>query len=178
MVFCCNFPSDCPRTSAINGLGCHVVDSHSWSTSSATPRISIVLYSHHYRWTVHCFAQDGCIFCVASRVWIVFIQTIAPTPQNKQTLWNSFHQINRWSNRFRQTNRQKPFYYSQFFTHSMRLWPRKNKACWEYLLWFELFSSDRSIKASFYNVRPLQRQRGVCICSQNTNSSPLSRKLR
>ena len=34
---------------------------------------------------------------------------------------------------------------------------------------FELFSADRSIKASLYNVRPLQRQRGVCICSQNTN---------
>ena len=39
----------------------------------------------------------------------------------------------------------------------------------KFALRFELFSANRSIKASLYNVRPLQRQRGVCICSQNTN---------
>ena len=43
------------------------------------------------------------------------------------------------------------------------------KALRKFALRFELFSANRSIKASLYNVRPLQRQRGVCICSQNTN---------
>ena len=137
---------------------------------------------------LHCFLFSSVLFAdctfliIIVRPVIVFQCIFCQSPSSVQSFpfkqLHRLNKINRRSQSFHQINSRpnsnsnhKPI--PHWGTIEMCCKNMLRKCCSHR---FELFSADRSIKASFYNVRSLQRQRGVCICSQNTNITALPRR--